>query len=423
MSLLTPPSGGEVQWLYLDLNSFFASVEQQENPALRDKPVGVLPLESEYTSIIAASYEAKKYGIKTNTSVREARDRCPQIQFVSARHDVYVKYHHRIIEAIERCVPMASVHSIDEFACELTGSQRNLVKALALAKSIKRQISTDVGAYVRCSIGLAPNRYLAKVASDMQKPDGLTVLTPDMLPGPLFSLQLRDLPGIGQNMERRLLRRGLYSVEQLWESAPRQLRQIWGGVQGERFWYLLHGHELPLPETFSGKTQRSIGHSHVLPPEERPQTQARGIARRLLTKAGSRLRTYGLLTAMLSLRVRMVDMEIFQATLALEPTQDDAYLLQQLMILWEEFIQEYPRAHCKKVGIILHGLSLPEETTLDLFAVPPKRGTQYDTLSHALDAIKKRYGKDVISIGQPKKTQKYLGEKIAFNRVPDNFEE
>src|SRR5437762_13471130 len=114
----------KLSWLYLDLNSFFASCEQQENPRLRGKPMAVVPMMADTTSCLAASYEAKKFGVKTGTRVGEAKIICPGIQFVKSRHDVYIRYHHKIIEVVESCIPVHSVLSIDEIAAQLTGSQQ-----------------------------------------------------------------------------------------------------------------------------------------------------------------------------------------------------------------------------------------------------------------------------------------------------------
>jgi DNA polymerase-4 len=121
---------------YVDFNSYFASVEQQERPQLRGKPIGVLPVMAETTCCIAASYEAKEFGVKTGTPVREARKLCPNIIFVEARPYLYVEYHHRLIEIVESCTPVEKTLSIDEMVCRLTGSQQQKDKALALAAHI-----------------------------------------------------------------------------------------------------------------------------------------------------------------------------------------------------------------------------------------------------------------------------------------------
>jgi DNA polymerase-4 len=189
-----------VQWMFVDMNSFFASVEQQVNPHLQDRPVAVLPSMTQHTCAIAASYEAKAFGIKTGTLVSDALQACPHLNCVPARHDLYRKYHDLILAEADRHTPIHKVWSIDEFSCRLFPSDQPIERAIALAEQLREGIFNNVGTAIKCSIGLAPNSYLAKVASDMKKPNGLTVLTKDNLQEKLFPLALTDFPGIGANM-------------------------------------------------------------------------------------------------------------------------------------------------------------------------------------------------------------------------------
>ena len=156
------PCDGEprLRWLFLDLNSYFASVEQELVPSLRGRPMAVVPVVADTTCCIAASYEAKAFGVKTGTQVGEAKRMCPGIELVEARHELYVDYHNRIVEAVETVVPVSSVMSIDEMACRLMGREQPLLAALDLAQRVKTKIRDTVGSTLRCSVGLAPNRYL-----------------------------------------------------------------------------------------------------------------------------------------------------------------------------------------------------------------------------------------------------------------------
>src|SRR5580693_6502476 len=207
--------GSPLNWLFVDLNSYFASVEQQVRPELRGRPVGVVPMMADTTVCIAASYEAKAFGVRTGTVVADAKRMCPEIVLVEARHEIYVDYHHRIVEAVESCVPVTAVCSIDEMACRLMGRERPLRAAMDLGMRVKKTIRDRVGPMLRSSVGLATNRYLAKVASDMEKPDGLVALPLDLLPEALRQLTLRDLPGIGPPTEKRLNEKGIHTMEQL----------------------------------------------------------------------------------------------------------------------------------------------------------------------------------------------------------------
>lgn len=205
-----------LRYLFMDMNSFFASVEQQENPPLRGHPVGVVPLLTENTCCIAASYEAKAHGVKTGTGVREARQLCPGIRLVVARPKVYVLYHHRIVQTIESCLHVDRICSIDEMYGRLLGRERLPEAAWTLARRVKTVLRERVGEFVRCSIGLAPNPWLAKVAAEQQKPDGLTMMLAQQMPEAIYHLKLTDLPGIARPMEKTPARpRGVSRAETL----------------------------------------------------------------------------------------------------------------------------------------------------------------------------------------------------------------
>ena len=165
-----------LNWLYLDLNSYFASVEQQINDKLRNKPVAIVPTLTDATCAIAASYEAKSYGIKTGTMIYEAKRLCPELICIQANHENYVEYHHKILTEINKYIPIEIIASIDEVACKLIGKECQEYQARQLAKTIKKGLEKNIGEYIRCSIGIAPNRFLAKTASNLEKPNGLQIL-------------------------------------------------------------------------------------------------------------------------------------------------------------------------------------------------------------------------------------------------------
>ena len=179
--------------LLVDFNSYFASVEQQVEPRLRGKPLGVVPMLADTTVCIAASVEAKTFGVKTGTKVAEARRLCPGIEFVIARHELYIDYHHRAVAVVDTVVPVRAVLSIDEMDCELTGRWREPARALETAKKVKAALASQVGEHLRTSIGIGPNTFIAKTASDMVKPDGLVMIEQSELPERLFALDVRAL--------------------------------------------------------------------------------------------------------------------------------------------------------------------------------------------------------------------------------------
>src|SRR5882757_9817975 len=183
-----------VEWLFLDLNSYFASIEQQEDAALRGRPVGVVAVDTDSTCCLAASYEAKAYGVKTGTLVKDAKTLCPHINIVVAKPKLYVEYQQKIIRAMEEHLPMYRAFSVDEMACQLMGRERFLPNATTLSYRIKQSLR-NLGVVLRYSIGLGPNTYLAKTAADLCKPDGLTILLKKDLPYALHCMKLRDVVG------------------------------------------------------------------------------------------------------------------------------------------------------------------------------------------------------------------------------------
>ena len=298
-SSLAPPDG--LRWLYVDFNSYFASVEQQLQPRLRGKPIAIIAVETDSTCAIACSYEAKAFGIKTGTPIYEAKKMCPNLICVLANHENYVEFHQRILEEIDNHIPVTAVCSIDEMACRLMKNEMAPERAKAIAMSIKAGIKKNIGEHVRCSIGIAPSKYLAKVATDMQKPDGLTVLMPQDLPERLYELKLRDLVGVGHNIEQRINRAGIHDMRALMKLQPKHMRAIWGSIWGEKMWYYLRGFDLPDEETH----RSTVGHSHVLAPDMRQPHQAYQIARRLTMKAVARLRRMEYCAEKFSLSVRI----------------------------------------------------------------------------------------------------------------------
>jgi DNA polymerase-4 len=418
MDARSPQQSG-LKWLFLDLNSYFASVEQQDNPQLRGRPVAVVPAMTDYTCAIAASYEAKMYGVKTGTMIGEAKRMCPPLICVPARHDAYVRYHHRIVEEAALHTPINKIWSIDELSSRLPPNKRNIESATQVAEKIRAGIHKNVGQHIHCSIGIAPNSFLAKVATDMKKPNGLIILSPDSLQDRLFQLDLTDLPGINVNMERRLHRAGVATVEGLWNISPKHARSIWGGVGGERFWYNLHGYDVPDTET----SRSTIGHSRVLDPELRRPDSARIIARRLTIKAATRLRREEFFATKIFLSVRVVDGPRWGAELRLPPVQDNFSILQGMEDLWAGMLADLNPHRLKKFSIMLYGLKKQTDITIDLFETPTRQSRRNEALSTVMDGINERYGAESIRLGISPRTQNgYVGTKIAFSRVPDMAE-
>lgn len=408
--------------LFIDFNAYFASVEQQLRPELRGRPVAVTPVPHDSGCCIAASYEAKAFGVKTGTRVGEARRLCPAIVIVPARPRSYVTMHHRLLGAIDRCIPVGAVHSIDEVSCRLDRTERDPARAADLARRIKRSIYENVGACMRCSIGVAPNRFLAKVGTDMQKPDGLVVIEKHELPDRLFDLEPIDLPGIGPRMSARLAGAGITSVRQLCAMSEVEMDRAWGGIVGRRFWSWLRGEQTAERPT----VRRSLGHQHVLPPKFRTDEGARAVAFRLLHKAAGRLRHVGCAAQQLTLSIRFRDDSGFapgtpgpgwgrgswNAMIPLGPCcRDTPTMLESLGRLWTA----RPAGVPVQVGVTLHELVAPESLSPPLFGGERRR----DSLSRAMDTVNARFGANTVYTSTIHEARHTGDGGIAFTYVPD----
>ncbi|WP_294267148.1 type VI secretion protein ImpB [uncultured Sphingomonas sp.] len=421
-----------LRWLFLDLNSYFASVEQQLQPELRGRPVIVAPVDSDTTVAIAASIEAKRYGISTGTPVWEARRLCRDLVVTPARHRRYVEFHDAIVAEIWRHIPVTHVCSIDEVACRLLDNENDREHAVALASRIKAGIRANVGECLRSSVGIAPNRLLAKLASDIEKPDGLTVFEAAELPQRLFSLKLRDIAGIGPRMEKRLAVQGVNDIAELCARRPREAGSAWGGTDGDRLWYLLHGIDLPSKPTQS----RTIGHSHVLSPSRRGLEPTRLTARRLALKAASRLRRKGYRSRLLILHGKFEDDKSnWRASVKLPATQDSFVVLSALDGLFPR-LAAAGRARTggfrlRMVGVTLAEIEPVAGEQASLFAMldpddPLARETRTLALSRAMDRMNERFGRNAVTVGPLGGGRiDRVGTKIAFGRIPelDEFHE
>ncbi len=428
---LAAESGSQLNWLFVDLNSYFASVEQQDRPELRGRPVGVVPMLADTTVLIAASYEAKVFGVRTGTNVGDARRMCPGIELVEARHELYVEYHHKVVEAVESCLPVTAVCSIDEMACRLMGRERPLLAAMELGRRVKARIRESVGEMMRSSVGLATNRFLAKVASDMEKPDGLIALPLDILPEALARLSLRDLPGIGAKTEKRLSERGITTMSQLLALDCEQAGQLWGSVWGERLWHWLRGQDFEMSETDHLK---SISHSHVLAPELRTREKAWAVAHKLLHKAAMRLRSHGLWAGSIGLAVGFavprgepgpvstfgVPSRGWHGETRLTECQDNQILIQALRQLWESQPKTAESAHPYFVGVQLGGLVPDRLHNLGLFDSLEEEQSRAKLLE-AMDQLNQKYGMSTLAPATMLTAYKAAPTRIAFHSIPDLF--
>lgn len=407
--------------IYVDFNSYFASVEQQVDPRLRGKPVAVLPSMTEATCAIAASYEAKAFGIKTGTMIYEAKKMCPELICVPAKHDIYVDFHHRILKEVDKYIPIEKIYSIDEFTCELQGREAEPENARAIALRIKSGIQGNIGEYIKSSVGIAQNRFLAKLATEIEKPDGLVVLESSDLPQKLYDLKLSDICGIGRNMERRLRMNNIASIKDLYALSPKHMRKLWHSVSGERMWYNLRGYVIPEEKT----NKRTVGHSHVLAPEYRPEPMAKIVAQRLTLKAASRLRRLGYYAGAMDVSIRLENAGRYSIDRKFHHACDNFTFLENLSSMWQELLSGKRGKRVKKISIVLHRLISSRNIQPDFFddndiMKESKLVKKHEKVSFAMDKLNSRFGRDTVVMGfRPDTSTQFSGTKVAFNRIPD----
>ena len=250
----------EARVLFIDMNSFFASCEQQTNYWLRGRPVAVCVYTGKYGCVIAPSIEAKKRGIKLGMRLNEAIKICPELVPLETDPDKYRTFHSRIIHILKRYSDDVIPKSIDEAIVDLSSYKKIHPDVVEVAKKIKNDIYEEVGDWLKCSIGIAPNAFLAKLASDIQKPDGLTVINPENIDAVLKKLELTDLSGIASGMAARLNKAGIYTPLDLRHSTPEKLKAACKSIIGLHWYYRLHFQEVDLKQNEEYKNMSAMRH-------------------------------------------------------------------------------------------------------------------------------------------------------------------
>jgi DNA polymerase-4 len=391
--------------VFLDLNAYFASVEQAERPELRGRPIAVAPVTADGGTVIAASYEAKAFGVRTGTLVGEAKRLCPEITIVDGRHSLYAHYHERVKEAVETVLPIEKVKSIDEMSFRLIGKEREPENALQLAHQLKAAIREHVAETMTCSVGIAPNEFLAKLGTDMMKPDGLVVIQAHELPDRLRGMDVKTFCGINRRMAARLGSAGIFDSDGMIAASRDELRRAFGSVTGERWWYLLRGFELDEQPVH----RRTLGHSHVLPPDKRTEQGSKEVMLRLIQKATARLREEGLWATEMHLRVG-ARTRAWKTWARLSPIQDTVSVVQRFNELWEQ--RDFEGAPTI-AAVTFAGLHEAGEVTPSLF----DESWRGEEASKAVDTLNKMLGKNSILLANGIAGKDAAPERIAFTKT------
>jgi DNA polymerase-4 len=291
-----------------------------------------------------------------------------------------------------------------------------------IGRKIKAAVARDVSPVIKVSIGAAPNKYLAKMASKMKKPDGLFIIEGHDLPEILHENKLRDFTGIARSMEARLHAAGIHTTAELCRAKKQVLHGVWGGVMGDRLFHLLRGDEIP--DIVSAK--KSIGHSHVLPPDSRHPDRAWPILCKLLHKASERLRSHGLLAGSLTMQIAFFRGVAWGPEIRFPETDSTIFLMRMLDRMWKD--RPEPRAPILQVGVVLTRLCEKGNFTPELFssdfssAVANAMASgeeKQQRLDATLDKLRARYGRNVVYFGGVHDARENAPMRISFTHIPD----
>lgn len=391
--------------LFMDMDSFFASVEQQVNESLRGLPVGVCPYVNDSTCILAASIEAKAFGVKTGTAIPRARELCPNIVLLGDNPKLYRQYHLKIMAALDQTRGLVSVKSIDEALLLVPHDMWDNTAALAL--EIKSRVK-KVGDWLSCSVGISSNMFLSKMASNLNKPDGLVYIRP--IPGELREfysrLQLTDLHGIAGRMAKRLREMSIYTPLEFYEAPITKLTKAFG-LPGQAWYLRLRGYEVD-----QKPTKRSmIGHQTTIGGlASRDREQILSIASQLSYKVATRLRASGFSASSIAVGLRYTDRTYWSGSRRKTTHFTDSVgLFKKVTELLEDAPLHKP---VRLISVITFDLIPTATRPLSLFETP-----RNDSLSLALDEIEQRYGRHAI-VPTRHLTANRVTDRIGFGNAP-----
>ncbi len=398
------------------MNSYFASVEQQANPFLRGRAVGVCAYAHEYGCVIAASVEAKKMGMKVGMTVHEARKIVPSAVFVQNDPAKYRVVTSRIFALFDQITDRVEHYSIDEAFLDLTGWYRDEAEAAWALTNVRRKIRDEIGDWLRCSIGIAPTRFLAKTASDMEKPNGLVIINEHNLDEVLGRLDLEDVCGIGRKIRRRLERLGIHSLLELKSYPVENLIRAFG-INGLFLSYKVRGIEFERVQT-NDDTPKSIGHSYCVPDRVNKEGRVVAVLAKLTERAGRRLRKLDLMAGTVSVIVgfRTASFGGKEFIHLPEPASDSMTLVSTACNLLSDIWTNQP---VNFLAVTLSNLSEPtaQRRLDDGISSWNPRGDRRICMSRAVDAIRDRYGDQAVMLGSMFGTRKEAPDRIGFRKV------
>jgi len=381
--------------LHVDMDAFYASVEQRDRPELRGQPV-IVGGTSNRGVVAAASYEVRVFGVRSAMPIREALRRCPHAICVKPRMSVYRDVSHQVFSIFHEYTPVVEGLSLDEAFLDVTASLALKGDAVTIARCIKDQIRATT--QLAASVGVAPNKLVAKIASDLEKPDGLTVVTTSNLHAVLDPLTVRRLPGLGRKLGERVEAAGIATLGQL-RAAPdavlwpifgrdsQRMRDRAGGIDDRPVMSEWDEKSISAEETFSTDlTDRARMQAEVL---------------RLADRASQRMRAQNLAAGCVQVKIRRADFTTFTRQKRFEPSTTDSRTIARVAAdLLAAWVDEQPRAKVRLLGVGVNHLHAADQMDLFAAAAGPAGGNASATaLDATVDLIRERFGNMAVRRG------------------------
>jgi Nucleotidyltransferase/DNA polymerase involved in DNA repair len=415
-------SGSQPVLMYVDMNSYFASCEQQDFPELRGKPIGVLTHDSPYACIIAPSAEAKKYGVKTGMRLNEGRKLCPHIIPTLTRPYRYRQRHVEIMEVLAQHCDAGNImaKSIDEAVINLTSYKLFYSDFTNLALRIKEGIRKKCGEFIKCSIGIAPNTFLAKLATEIEKPDGLIQITPDNIDHYLGQMTLTDLPGIARSNERRLKAVGINSPLEMRHASESLLRKAFGGVVGHYWHARLNFREIDWHES----DYKGMSATRTIGAEQRASKQSlESLLVSLCTRLEQRLVKQDVFCRNISFFIRYNDNTGWDTNLVVQQPLQDAmdmrrHIVERMMHFEQTHGAEVLNNKAVQMGVNIADFTPTTHIQGNLF----DNTLQATKARKAMYALKDKYGKNIVRKASETVSPNEMVDAIGFGSVKDLYQ-
>lgn len=392
--------------MHIDLNSCFATVEQQARPQLRGKPVAIVNRRTDKTAIVTASYEAKAKGVKVGMKLRDAKILCPDIIALESDPPKYRYVYHKLLDIMRDYSAHVTMKSIDEGVIDFHHTSHDIAgrDLVDIGMEIKQRLKDEIGVWMRCNVGIATNRFLAKTAAGLHKPDGLDVITSQNIKQVMGELKLTDLTGIAHRNEKRLNSVGIYTPLQFLDADVVTLKKIvFKSVVGEWWYKRLRGFEVDDVETQLGR----VGRQYVLERFDLTHDEIVQRLHHLCESVGSRLRSQNLAARGVYVYAKTLDREYWHSsTLSPLPFFSDQSIYSQALQLFDRAPD-----NLKEIGIHCYELTEAENSQLSFFADEIIRERH---VVEAIDEINKRFGERTIHSAGTLNTGIYVKTKIPF---------